>query len=69
MSSHIHRFIDLIKAAEARGHRDIYMPLRDARDLHNDITRLLITLEELRTPKTAENEVIEIEINGGNFNP
>ena len=49
MSLHIHRFVDLIKATESRGQKDLQMPLRDAKDLHSDITKLLVTLEELRT--------------------
>ena len=42
MSLHINRFIDSIKAAESRGSKDLLMTLRDARDLHGDITKLQI---------------------------
>ena len=48
MSLHIHRFIDSIKAHESRNQRDFIMTLRDAKDLHADITKLLVTLEESR---------------------
>ena len=65
MSLHIHRFVDLIKATEARGQRDLHMSLRDAKDLHADITKLLVTLEQVRdstsTPPTS------IELSGGDF--
>jgi hypothetical protein len=44
MSLHINRFVDAIKAAESRGQRDLTMTIRDARDLHADITKLLFTL-------------------------
>ena len=69
MSLHIHRFVDLIKATESRGQRDLQMPLRDAKDLHGDITKLLVTLEELRTnqARALENNVIEVVMDGGSF--
>lgn len=70
MSLHIHRFVDAIKAAEARGQRDLQMNIRDAKDLHADITKLLVTLEQMRkTPdsNTKEPEVITVELNGGSF--
>lgn len=69
MSLHIHKFVDLIKATESRGQRDVYMSLRDAKDLHADITKLLVTLEQLRqTPSIQTTSVIgDIEINGGDF--
>jgi hypothetical protein len=47
MSLHIHRFVDSVKAHEARGQKDFSMPMRDAKDLHADITKLLLTLEQL----------------------
>jgi hypothetical protein len=68
MSLHIHRFVDLIKATEARGQRDLFMPLRDAKDLHADITKLLVTLEQLRNQSSGDNtEVIQVELAGGSF--
>jgi len=68
MSLHINRFIDLIKAQESRGGRDINMSLRDAKDLHADITKLLLVLESLRSQSsTARDEVIKVELTGGTF--
>jgi hypothetical protein len=68
MSLHIHRFVDAIKAAEARGQRDLQMTLRDAKDLHADITKLLITLEQMRKPAAnADDSVIKVELTGGSF--
>jgi len=66
MSLHIHRFIDLIKVSEARGQKDLQMTLRDAKDLHADITKLLLTLEQMRDKSTKE-EVIQVELVGGAF--
>jgi hypothetical protein len=67
MSLHINRFIDLIKAQESRGGRDVSMPLRDAKDLHADITKLLLALEETRRQLVAQNQPIEVELTGGSF--
>jgi DNA-binding protein YbaB len=67
MSLHIHRFVDSIKAHESRGQRDFSMPMRDAKDLHADITKLLITLEQMREQQTRGAEVVEVQITGGSF--
>jgi hypothetical protein len=66
MSLHIHRFVDAIKAAEARGQRDLQMTLRDAKDLHADITKLLLVVNELRDQLQKE-EVITVELTGKTF--
>ena len=69
MSLHINRFIDLIKGQESRGARDIHMSLRDAKDLHADITKLLLNLHNLQqTSATAQqNNTITVEMKGGSF--
>jgi hypothetical protein len=45
------------------------MSMSDAKDLHADITRLLLTLQTLQEhAKTeAEEEVITVQIGGGSF--
>ena len=68
MSLHINRFVDSIKAHEARGQRDFIMNMRDAKDLHSDITKLLLTLEALHAQlTTAKNETSTVELSGGGF--
>jgi hypothetical protein len=67
MSMHIHRFVDSVKAHEARGQRDFMMSMRDAKDLHADITKLLLTLEQMREQSTRGTEVVEVQLNGGSF--
>jgi hypothetical protein len=67
MSLHIHRFVDAVKAHESRGLKDFQMSLRDAKDLHADITKLLVTLDALRSNSTAANETITVELAGGSF--
>ena len=68
MSLHINRFVDSIKAHESRNQRDFTMTMRDAKDLHADITKLLLTLEAMRAPVSApKDEVVSIELAGGSF--
>ena len=68
MSLHINRFIDSIKAHEARAQRDFSMPLRDAKNLHGDITKLLLKVNELQDQlAAANNTVVEVELDGGSF--
>lgn len=67
MSLHIHRFVDLVKATEARGQRDLFMPLKDAKDLHADITKLLMTLEQLRDQLDQQSGPITVALDGGEF--
>lgn len=64
---HIHRFVDSIKAAESRGSKDLIMTLREAKDLHSDITKLLITLEQLRKDPLVQPQVVEVQLAGGSF--
>jgi hypothetical protein len=72
MSLHINRFIDRVRAAESRQQRDVIMTVAEARDLHSDITRLLLAVEELRsrpavTMPGENTNVITVEMQGGSF--
>lgn len=67
MSLHINRFIDSIKAAESRGQKDLIISMRDAKDLHGDITKLLLVLEQFRKEQASQNEPIEVVLSGGSF--
>jgi hypothetical protein len=66
---HIQRFIERLQGFEARGARDFTMPIKDAKDLHADLTRLLIALQAAR--ESAVNAVqeseITVEMKGGAF--
>ena len=66
MSLHINRFVDSIKAHESRGQKDFTMTMRDAKDLHSDITKLLMTLAAMRTVPVG-NSVTEVVLDGGSF--
>ena len=70
MSLHINRFIDRIKAADARQQRDFTMSMSDAKDLHADITKILLALQTLHEQTTAAastNPTVDLEVNGGTF--
>jgi hypothetical protein len=58
-----------VRGHEARGARDFVMTMVEAKDLHADITRLLLQLNDLQQQavKTNSNEVIKVEIGGGQF--
>jgi hypothetical protein len=66
MSLHINRFIDRVKAADARSQRDLTMSLSDAKDLHADITKLLLALHVLHE-QPNETKLAKIEVDGGAF--
>ena len=67
MSLHIQRFVDRLRGQEARGVKDFVMTMTDAKDLHADITRLLLELQELKQNPTATQEVITVKMDGGSF--
>lgn len=67
MTIHINRFIDSVTAHEARGQRDFSMSMRDAKNLHADITKLLLSLETLRGQQVTATQPIEVRVSGGSF--
>ena len=69
MSLHINRFIDSVKAHEARGQRDFMMPIKDAKDLHADITKLLLAVTNLQTQllDTQKQQTFTVELAGKDF--
>jgi hypothetical protein len=69
MSLHLQKFVDRVCGHEARGSKDFVMTLAEAKDMHADITRLLLELHDLREQisKPAVEEVITVQIGGGSF--
>ena len=69
MTIHLQKFVDRVRGQEARGARDLVMTMNEARDLHADITRLLLVLQSLQEQqiKTANTDVLKVEIQGGSF--
>ena len=69
MTIHLQKFVDRVRGQESRGARDLVMTMNEARDLHADITRLLLALQNLQEQqiKTANTDVLKVEIQGGSF--
>jgi hypothetical protein len=69
MTIHLQKFVDRVRGHEARGARDFVMSMADAKDLHADITRLLIDLQTLQetTVKTPQEDTITVKMDGGSF--
>jgi hypothetical protein len=69
MSLHLQKFVDRVRGHEARGSRDFVMTLAEAKDMHADITRLLLELHDLRekASKLPTQEVITVQVGGGSF--
>ena len=69
MSLFLQKYVDRVRGLEARGAKDFTMSMTDAKDLHADITRLLIELQTLREQavNTPQEEVITIKMDGGAF--
>jgi hypothetical protein len=71
MSIHLQKFVDRVRGFEARGAREFTMSLQDAKDLHADITRLLLDMQNLRDAlaqqSSPDEEVITVKMDGGAF--
>jgi hypothetical protein len=69
MTLHLNKFIDRVRGQDARGAKDFIMTMADAKDLHADITRLLVELHDLReqATKNPKEEVITVKMDGGSF--
>jgi hypothetical protein len=70
MSIYLQKFVDRVRGLEARGAKDLTMSMADAKDLHADITRLLVDLQNLRENtmlKDTGEEVITVKMDGGSF--
>ena len=62
---HIQRFIERLQGFDAKGSQNFMMTMKDAKDLHADITKLLLVLQNKQTNNA--DEVIEVQITGGKF--
>lgn len=62
----IKRFIDKISTYEGKNTKDIVLPLTEARGIRDEVTKLLLELNDLKNKKVSD-DVIKININGGKF--
>lgn len=70
MTLHIQRFIERVRSSDSRNARDFVMPIQEARDLHSDITGLLLQLNSLQEQLlqlSRHSENIEVSVSGGGF--
>ena len=69
LTIHLTKFVDRVRGFESRGAKDFIMSLKDAQDLHADITRLLLELRNLRehAVKSSQEDVITVKMDGGSF--
>ena len=64
---YIRKFIDRLQQAELKGQKDFVCPLADAKNLHNDITRLLLDLEAVKQANGQQEDPVTVELEGGSF--
>ena len=69
MSIHLQKFIERVRANDAKGGKDLVMPMKDAKGMAADLTELLLELRAFQTAslKEQQNQVLEIKIDGGKF--
>jgi hypothetical protein len=70
MTMHLQKFVDRVRGLEARGAKDLTMSMQEAKDLHADITRLLLNLQAVRdfqATKTQSEPETSMQIDGGRF--
>jgi len=66
---HIQRFVERLQGFDARAAKDFTMPLKDAKDLHADITKLLIDYKNMqdRTTNAEQEQTVTVKMDGGKF--
>jgi hypothetical protein len=70
MTIHLQKFVDRVRAFEARASKDFVMSMEDAKNLHADISRLLIALQSSKdnvADSDSKPDTIEVKISGGTF--
>lgn len=71
MTLHINRFVDKIRAVESKNQRDVTLSINEARDLHAEITKLLLKLnvmeEKMIQFRESATDTVKVEIQGGTF--
>ena len=64
---HVKRFLDKVSIAESKQTKDLVLPIAEARGLRDEVSKILLDLQELNSKKNSEPEVIKVEITGGKF--
>lgn len=63
----IKRFFDRVSHLESKNTKDIVLPLSDAKILRDEIAKLLLDLNQLKSKDNDKEEIIRVEITGGKF--
>ena len=63
---YIRKFIDRVAQCDATGANDFIWSMQEAKNLHGDITKLLLDIELLQKNNQAE-QPTEIEVDGGTW--
>ena len=63
---YIRKFIDRVAQCDATGAQDFVWKMQDAKNLHGDITKLLLDIEKKKKNSQTE-QPTEIEVDGGTW--
>ena len=63
---YIRKFIDRVAQCDATNARDFVWSMQDAKNLHGDITKLLLDIELLQKQETAQ-KADTIQVDGGTW--
>lgn len=66
---HLQKFIDRVQGTEARGLKDVSIPLSDAKAMAAELTRILLDIQTLRerAVQQPQDEVVTVVMDGGGF--
>jgi len=66
---HLQKFIDRVQGTEARGLKDVSIPLSDAKSMAAELTRILLDMQTLRERAIQQpaGDVVEVVMDGGTF--
>jgi len=67
MTAAIKRFIDKVSLIESRQTNTLVLPIEEARLLRDELAKLLVDSFELSNKKNKDDQVIQVEINGGSW--
>ena len=62
---YINKFIDKLKFFDSVNSKDFVMPLNDAKDLHSDITKLLLILQD--NTQNIKSESNNVKLKGSDW--
>ncbi len=64
---HINNFIDKIKFFESKNSKDFIIPLSEAKNLHMDITKLLLAIQDTTKSHNPTESHDDISVDGGGW--